>query len=1287
MPHHHHQQQQRQEEEEQEFHDDPYYDDNDDDEDDDIGLSPYHHDDEDHFHHPPDEDHHDESRTIPPFQENMATPPFHEENDNHHHMGHPVHVVVDNNDNEGAYEHSLQEFHQYQQQQQYQQEQQQEYYSDHPDDDSYDNEMMDTDEEPMDDEDVVQQKTANPQEILDNDNEQEDQQQKEEHLKDVPAHSHSHPHPHPPPSYRVEQDHPLVHSTSTSSTVSSLPDATMDDRNVNNDNNHTNTNKNLSLLELIVQRKFENAMERIRHFPMEAQWSWQQQQQREQPQRQEYQTTDNDSDDNDDDDNTTTNNLNLPLHEACQHGAPLSLIELLMEVYPSATSRTGQWGYLPLHCACLAARTFDRTHVIAKLLALYPIASKHTHNVHGRLPLHLAAKYKADPSIFMMLVLVHPKGYLTQDKNGMCPLDYVAVAPKPSQPSHQHRQPPQQPQHHHHHYSSAVVVQRLLQECAPILLSVSKAAMTQLGHEQDEKIRTLSSQYESKFQTIRTQYQEDKTLAVRLERELRHELNQAQQAQTHAERQVQELLQEQREQEQNSQMNHHHDAKQQEQQYKQRKRIEEFERALMAKEEELQVALQSSRRLDEDHAKQQQLQQQQQARIEELELALHAKEMELQDTQRVMERIQGLMTTTTTGGGGGRSSSGRKGTTTKNRNMEDTAKIEGGYSAYTQHSLQNRPVERAHEPTHPRSSPGPILLGHSRCPKIANGPVTAGGGNSPRATTTSMAREGPPNSSSIYRRSYGSVQQQQHQQPYVADHPVASTTSFSTSTKKSTKSRHTVSTSSMTHTNSHQHLRSMNRNVSPVKSPRNYPVGRNDDDDMPGARSPYEMAVTSNERQKSFPSKSIDGGHQKHPSPPQQSTTKSNKHPPRTAAVMQSNSPGRQNVSPSKVRQESNKHRRQSSRAASPRSNAVASVKEWFSPESVLQDTTDQAVRPDEDDLLSRLLASDRGDATGDLEYLDEELVDDDYDKGDAQEAEMRQDHGDYRDVLQEQRHEPTKDDREDYEGKHQHGGMPQRQPQETANRRYEYFAEEERNLQRRLETKNNGRQRAKTPPPANIRVDSHMHDPPAESKIHSKWSERPIPSPSKQSLLSRSKSAPRLRLAPAFNHGDPYEKGSSSSSNINQVNSSAKSQSHGKSYERREFQRPRQRKETKQGPVKQKRNPRSRVQEGSSPYTSTETHRIRRAGGYLRRPKSPGVFEVRQGQNYQYTGGQKSTFSGTTIPSKQSHRGMTHSRLTDHSPPPQKYDPPPPHENDDDYVYHDEDSTLHSTREEVAYE
>ena len=197
--------------------------------------------------------------------------------------------------------------------------------------------------------------------------------------------------------------------------------------------------------------------------------------------------------------NSVMNQGNLALHEACKNQPTMELIDVLLEANEDAIRTKGQWGYLPLHFACASRASPE---VVAKLIVVHPSATRAMDDHEGTLPLHLAAKWGSAEEVIMALLMVHPNASATNDSSGKSPIDHARLLSSPLV-----REP---------------VVAALLR--APILCTVSQAAMSNMTHESDSKLREVVEVYQERMTQVKDRYEQEKTKAVALEVQLRKEL-------------------------------------------------------------------------------------------------------------------------------------------------------------------------------------------------------------------------------------------------------------------------------------------------------------------------------------------------------------------------------------------------------------------------------------------------------------------------------------------------------------------------------------------------------------------------------------------------------------------------------------------------------------------------------------------------------------------------------------------------------------------------------------------
>jgi hypothetical protein len=112
----------------------------------------------------------------------------------------------------------------------------------------------------------------------------------------------------------------------------------------------------------------------------------------------------------------------LPIHVACANGAPVGLLEVLLQAYPSGgTEADPHNGYLPLHIVCQNAPTLASVRL---LLSLYPESTKAV-DIQGRLPLHLAIINTASYTVVEAMVEEDPDSAVALDQDGKTPYEYA----------------------------------------------------------------------------------------------------------------------------------------------------------------------------------------------------------------------------------------------------------------------------------------------------------------------------------------------------------------------------------------------------------------------------------------------------------------------------------------------------------------------------------------------------------------------------------------------------------------------------------------------------------------------------------------------------------------------------------------------------------------------------------------------------------------------------------------------------------------------------------------------
>ena len=114
----------------------------------------------------------------------------------------------------------------------------------------------------------------------------------------------------------------------------------------------------------------------------------------------------------------------LPLHEALVGSAPLSLIKVLVNIYPKALEKVeSSFQRLPLHCAC---RKSASAEVIAYLVRKYKDACLVPDSLN-RLPVHYALTNGANTDVLRIMLEARPQAAKGCDVVGWTPV-HVAMS-------------------------------------------------------------------------------------------------------------------------------------------------------------------------------------------------------------------------------------------------------------------------------------------------------------------------------------------------------------------------------------------------------------------------------------------------------------------------------------------------------------------------------------------------------------------------------------------------------------------------------------------------------------------------------------------------------------------------------------------------------------------------------------------------------------------------------------------------------------------------------------------
>lgn len=129
------------------------------------------------------------------------------------------------------------------------------------------------------------------------------------------------------------------------------------------------------------------------------------------------------------------NKAMTPLHIACENGAPIQIIKLLLTAHPPAAQIVGgHHERLPLHCLLASYiitnnNTTPSESIVAALIEAYPGACRAV-DKYGNLPIHLAcqAAHISD-AIFTSILSMNPEGAYARNLSGQYPL-HIAAANK-----------------------------------------------------------------------------------------------------------------------------------------------------------------------------------------------------------------------------------------------------------------------------------------------------------------------------------------------------------------------------------------------------------------------------------------------------------------------------------------------------------------------------------------------------------------------------------------------------------------------------------------------------------------------------------------------------------------------------------------------------------------------------------------------------------------------------------------------------------------------------------------
>ena len=112
----------------------------------------------------------------------------------------------------------------------------------------------------------------------------------------------------------------------------------------------------------------------------------------------------------------------LPLHLACATGAPIGIVQCLIQAYPDAISLPDPHnGSLAVHLACESGASLQ----VLRILLEHRCDQTKAVDVYGRLPLHYAVLAAAPLPVMEFLVHQDPPSVFVPDMTGKTPLQYA----------------------------------------------------------------------------------------------------------------------------------------------------------------------------------------------------------------------------------------------------------------------------------------------------------------------------------------------------------------------------------------------------------------------------------------------------------------------------------------------------------------------------------------------------------------------------------------------------------------------------------------------------------------------------------------------------------------------------------------------------------------------------------------------------------------------------------------------------------------------------------------------
>jgi ankyrin repeat protein len=117
----------------------------------------------------------------------------------------------------------------------------------------------------------------------------------------------------------------------------------------------------------------------------------------------------------------------IPLHLACDEGAPENIIKMLLQAYPQAAhTKCGEQNRLPIHYHLASkVESIPSETIVSLLIESFPESTR-AGDANNQLPIHLACQAtQVSGNIFALLLSSFPEGACARDVHGNYPCDYA----------------------------------------------------------------------------------------------------------------------------------------------------------------------------------------------------------------------------------------------------------------------------------------------------------------------------------------------------------------------------------------------------------------------------------------------------------------------------------------------------------------------------------------------------------------------------------------------------------------------------------------------------------------------------------------------------------------------------------------------------------------------------------------------------------------------------------------------------------------------------------------------